>query len=90
MFCKYPATFPPDISVRKHTEEKAPARSKILSVLLSSKYIQKTYNSWNMVKCGLIEAKIIILSIHLRKECSNLPAGVDTGSFVKEVGGYFV
>ena len=47
-----------------------------------------TYNSWNIVKCGLIQGKF--LRIHLRKKDSNLPAGVDTGFFVKEVDGDFV
>ena len=55
VFCKHPATFPPDISIGKHAEEKSPAGSLALSVLLSSKHIQRTYNSWSMVKCGLIE-----------------------------------
>ena len=36
VFCKYPATFPPDISIGKQKEERAPAASMALLVLLSS------------------------------------------------------
>jgi len=57
VFCKYPATFPPDISVGKHPEEKAPTGSMASLVLLSSMCIQRTYNSWNIVKCGLIQER---------------------------------
>ena len=55
VFCEYPATFPPDVSIGKHPEEKSPTGSMTSLMLLSSKCIQGTYNSWNMVKCGLIQ-----------------------------------
>jgi hypothetical protein len=41
MFCKYPATCSPIISIGKPTEDKAPAGSMTVSVLLSSKYVTK-------------------------------------------------
>ena len=41
VFCEYPATCSPDISVGKHAKGKAPAGSMITSVLLSSKYDTK-------------------------------------------------
>jgi hypothetical protein len=42
-----------------------------------------------MVRCGLIEGKKD-LAKSPRERYSNLPAGVSTGSFDKEVGGDFV
>jgi hypothetical protein len=57
VFCKYSATFPPDISIGQVAEEITPAGSMVLLVLWSSKYIIRTYNSWSMVECGLIEAR---------------------------------
>ena len=54
VFCKHPATCSPDIPIGKHTEGKAPARPMIISVLYClQSTIQRTYNSWSMVKCGL-------------------------------------
>jgi hypothetical protein len=41
VFCEFPAICSPDISIGKQTECKAPARSTIISVLLSSKYDTK-------------------------------------------------
>ena len=35
VFCKYPATFSPDISIGKQTEEKAPTRSMAPLVLFN-------------------------------------------------------
>ena len=88
MFCEHPTTCSPDIPIRKHTESKAPVRSMIISVSYCLQgTIQRAYNSWSMVKCGLIEAR----RIRLRKGTrACLPAGVGTRSFVEEVGGDFV
>ena len=58
VFYEQPATGPPDIPIGKHTEKIAPARSMIISVLYClQSTMQRTYNSWNMVMCGLIEAR---------------------------------
>ena len=55
VFCEHPATCTPDIPIGKHSEDKAPARSIIVSVLhCLQSMIERTYNSWSMVKCGLI------------------------------------
>ena len=58
---------------------------------MSSMYDTKTYNSLNMVKCGLIEVRKIFREFALEKNTRTyLPAGVNTGSFVEKVGGNFV
>ena len=91
VFCEHPATCPPDIPIGKHTKSKAPARSIIISVLdCLQGTIQRTYNSWSMVKCGLIEARKNSVNSHGKGYSTCLPAGVDTGSLVEEVGGDFV
>ena len=92
MFCEHPTTCPPDITIRKETEDKAPARSMIISVLYClQSTIKRTYNSWSMVKCGLIEAmKDFRKFAWERGTRSYLPAGVVTGSLIEKVGGDFV
>ena len=59
VFCEHPTTCPPDIPIGKRTEGKTPARPiMIISVLYClQSTIQKTHNSWNMVKCCLIKAR---------------------------------
>jgi hypothetical protein len=73
VFCEHPTTCPPAISIGKRTEDKAPARSMIVSVLFSLlSMIQRTNNSWNMVKCGLIEARKDFRKFAGKKEYLNL------------------
>ena len=92
VFCEHPATCPPDTSIGKHSEFKAPARSIIVSVLhCLQSMIQRTYNSWNMVKCGLILTRKNFREFVWEKGTGTyLPTGVGTRSLVEKVGGDFV
>ena len=92
IFCEHPATFPPDSPIGKHSEDKAPARSIIVSVLRClQSTIQKTYNSWYMVKCGLILTRKNFRKFVWEKDTRiYLPTGVGTGSLIEKVSGDFV
>ena len=92
VFCEYPATCPPNISIGKHTETKAPAGSmRSLSVLFpSSKYNTKNSQFVEHGKVRPDRSKEWFLQIYPGKGYSNLPAGVDTRSSVKEVGCSFI
>ena len=61
-----------------------------ISVPLSSKYSTKNLQFVEHSKVWSNWAKEAVQQIHLGKGYSNLPAGVDAGSFNKEVGGNFV